>query len=306
MKQFLNALFGLLLDILELIATLVQYFWRAFKSLIRWLIPIAKSANTKAQQKLKEEWEALPDQIEKVRTTAQEKAAQLRENMPEHKEKLKAMAQQGMKTAAEGSQWVKETFYNSADTLHRNVDQLKESIDDTKPEPHLAKIIDVPFAKRQYTQEKETGEKQATAREFKFQKKHLWVIIGICAIIGAVSTSQKSKSKHSTQATQPTTQQPTMFHSPAGFYNSPGVAPPPSSNTPAAPSMEQLRIQTEENQRINEEMKNEYAERREAEKARKEAEALSDAMAKQKQRELENQRIKRMASNSGYTLDSKP
>ena len=300
MKQFINALFGVLLDILELIATLVQYVWRALKSLIRWLIPIAKSANTKAQQKLKEEWEALPDQIEKIRNTAQEKASQLRENMPEHKEKLKTMAQQGMKNATESSQWVKETFYKGADSLHRRVDQLKEPIDGTQTEPHLAKIIDVPFTKRQDRQATETGTKNTTAREIKLQKKHLWVIIGICAIIGAVSTSQKSKNKQSTHISQPATQQP------SGIYNSPGVTPPLSNSSPTAPSMEQLQMQTEENRRINEEMKIEYAERREEEKARKEAEALSDAIAKQKKRELENQRIERMASNSGYTLNSKP
>ena len=141
MKQFFNALIGVIMDILEFLAVVGERIWHALKRMVRWLIPRAKAASIWGKQKLKKEWEELPGQIEWVKNTSREKsnqlrdkAAQFRENLPEHRRKMKEAAQKGVKVVTDASLRTKEAFYQGAEAIHRNVEKFKESIDVPEPE----------------------------------------------------------------------------------------------------------------------------------------------------------------------------
>lgn len=329
MKQFLSALWGIIIDILDILAAIIRFVWRTLIRIVRWLIPRAKSAGRTAQKTMKREWDALPDQINRTREKVREKTIQIRDNMPEYKNKIKQMTQQGMEAAGKASQWAKQSLSQGADTFHRNTEKFVESIerseseaqteaetetttilkmepligttthDDTEfdSEEQKAKIVTLPITQTDTKPKANPGKTgRVTAPGKRFQKKHLWVIIGIIAIIGAVSTSNKKKSSNTAPAPQPT-----PYPSSSGIYNSPGVTPTPSNDQLI---LEQMNAQTEALREQNEQMQADYQRQREEKAAEKAQEAAMDAAHKERMRQLREDQAKRRAeSMSGYGLD---
>ena len=222
MKQFINALSGVIMDILEFLAVVGERIWHGLKCFVRWFIPRAKSASVWGKQKLKKEWEELPDQIEWVKNTAREKseqvhekASQFRENWPEHKQQMREMAQQSVKAVSNASQRTKEAFYQGAAAIHRNVEKFKESIDVPEPEDGYVDddayddesdsgtvIVMHPAVKPDTVKEPDSPAEAGSSepRRFQFQKRHLWVIIGICAIVGALISIKKHRDAEAEKA----------------------------------------------------------------------------------------------------------
>lgn len=281
MKQVIDIISKIIAFVAVILITILHFTWKLaqqlyqlVRQLVLWLMPRVKEASAAAQQRIKQELDDLPTQMERTKETVLKKTEAFRANMPEYNERLNALTKQAKNAVGKTIQQVQTTTAQTLATIQQ-------------PQPKEVVVQDI-----------------SKPRTPTFKKKYLWVaFIAMVVIGGVMSLSKKSSGSSSGESLGPSASSSSY----SGIYNSPGVVPTTtsqgsSSDADASYLNEVLNQMRQEDQERLESYQEEDRIKDIEEKTRK---AQNDAMINQmhnqhkaEERQMTNDRIRRSMGKS--------
>ena len=276
MKQVIDIISKIIAFVAVILITILHFTWKLaqqlyqlVRQLVLWLMPRVKEASAAAQQRIKQELDDLPTQMERTKETVLKKTEAFRANMPEYNERLNALTKQAKNAVGKTIQQVQTTTAQTLATIQQ-------------PQPKEVVVQDI-----------------SKPRTPTFKKKYLWVaFIAMVVIGGVMSLSKKSSGSSSGESSVPS-----ASSSSSGIYNSPGVMPTTtsqgnSSDADASYLNEVLnQMRQEDQERLESYQEEDRIKNIEAKNKKAESDAMINRMHNQhkaEERQMTTDRIRRM------------
>ncbi len=278
MKQVIDIISKIIAFVAVILITILHFTWKLaqqlyqlVRQLVLWLMPRVKETSAAAQQRIKQELDDLPTQMERTKETVLKKTEAFRANMPEYNERLNNLTKQVKNAVSDTIQQVQAT---TAQTL--------ANIQQAQPQP--AKVI------------KQDIDKPSTHT---FKKKYLWAaLVALVAIGGVMSLSKKSSGSSSGESSVPS-----ASSSSSGIYNSPGVMPTTTSQGNSSDADDSYlnevlnQMRQEDQERLKSYQEEDRIKNIEAKNKKAESDAMINRMHNQhkaEERQMTTDRIRRM------------